>query len=155
MAGNASDYWEPRPFEEIDRLGYRWSVNTGTVVATVAGNYDITWRKNDPENEKPADFDANPENYLLESGLYYVLYTHSHTADAGITINPPDVAEDGTTPVSDGYWLDQPPIFRDTERYHFSEGAGVVFATQPGPVTIIWKRKQNTIPEEGEGRPVL
>lgn len=145
---NASDYWNPRPFRESDRLGFAWDDIRKRVLATAAGTFDITWQKRQPEPQKPDDYDSNPEDYYVVSGVYYRLYSHSHAGiSRGDAIAPPSVKEDRTTALDNtesNYWNAQPHDLRATERYHFSKSSNSVFATQPGPVNVIWQRLEPT-----------
>jgi hypothetical protein len=143
LGKNASDYWDPRPFQESDRLGYFWDENRKRVLSTGAGTFNITWRKAQAEPGQPEDYVADPTKYYLVSGVYYRLYTHTHAGiTSGSAIAPPSVEADGATDLggaSGSYWDPKPHDLRATERYHYSESANAVFATQPGPVTVTWR----------------
>ncbi|MGK0238287.1 MAG: hypothetical protein ACI92G_001752 [Candidatus Pelagisphaera sp.] len=141
---NPSDYWTPRPYLDSDSLGIVWDERLGYAKATSDKNvaFELTWQKSVPEIGRPSDYDTDPTKYTVESTAYYLLYTHTHaSATRGQGILPPDV--DGTVVqvLVDGaeYWNAKPYDLRSTERYHFSESANAVFATQPGPVTVVWR----------------
>jgi hypothetical protein len=70
------DYWlaEPYTTNSHANAGYYWSPHAREVFAIQAGQIFVTWKKATPSLTEPADYDTNPEKYLLESGLYYTLY---------------------------------------------------------------------------------
>ena len=81
-------------------------------------------------------------------------YSRQVAAYFGSIITPPVLSENGT-PVSPGYWNPEPIFTRfttntyGTARYYWSPHAGVVFATQPGPIQISWLKAQGSASAPG------
>lgn len=139
---NPSDYWNPRPYLDSDSLGIVWDERLGYAKATAdkSSPFDLTWQKSAAEVGRPADYDDDPSKYVIESTAYYRLYTYTHaTATRGQGIVPPSEDEDGNPIDDNDYWRARPNELRSTERYHYSESANAVFATQSGPVTVVWR----------------
>jgi len=85
-AGTSVNYWLPAPYTTngYTNAPYYWSPNAQAVFAIQAGGIDVTWQKAAPSLTAP----TNTTNYVLQSGVYYNLYTQ-HYLVSGSAVKPP------------------------------------------------------------------
>ena len=85
-AGTSVNYWLPAPYTTngYTNAPYYWSPNAQAVFAIQAGGIDVTWQKAVPSLTAPTNY----TNYVLQSGVYYNLYTQ-HYLVSGSAVKPP------------------------------------------------------------------
>ena len=97
---------------------------------------------------------------LARASLGAPYYSRSVSIGFGSIIGPPKYEENGaeiTGRRPEDYWNVEPEGHTDNpvvDRYYWSPHAGVVFATQPGPVNITWRKKkpENPVPADSASR---
>jgi len=85
------DYWFGTPYttNSFTNAPYYWSPNAQAVFATQPGRISITWKKIVPTNAPPPDYLSNSNNYSVESGFYYRLFTENYLV-SGSAIKTPE-----------------------------------------------------------------
>jgi hypothetical protein len=79
LTGAPTDYWlsEPHAPVGVDPKFY-FSPHALEVFATESGVVDVVWVTQATTTTEPADFGANPEKYLVDSGNYRTLYKQTY-----------------------------------------------------------------------------
>lgn len=89
LAGEPTDYWIAEPHTPIgSEAKYYFSPHELKVFATKSGVVDVIWVTQAFTTIEPADFDTNPEKYLLQGDNYRTLYTKSYLV-SGSPVQPP------------------------------------------------------------------
>jgi len=85
------DYWFGTPYttNNFTNAPYYWSPNAQAVFATQPGRISITWKKIVPTNAPPPDYLSNSNNYSVESGFYYRLFSANYLV-SGSAIKTPE-----------------------------------------------------------------
>lgn len=82
-------YWLPEPhtLNNHSNAGYYWSPHAGKVYAIQSGPLTIKWKKAAYTTTPPPDYASNPQNYYVNAGAYFRLYSVNYVV-SGSAVKP-------------------------------------------------------------------